>query len=71
MGCGQVIGILESFTERTPGSFLEMKDSCLSWHYRDADPDFGMTQAKNLHQHLDQVLCRVETETHTHTDNGS
>lgn len=48
MGCGQVIGILESFTERTPGSFLEMKDSCLSWHYRDADPDFGMTQAKNL-----------------------
>lgn len=52
---GQVIGILESFTERTPGSFLEMKDSCLSWHYRDADPDFGMTQAKNLHQHLDQV----------------
>jgi trehalose-6-phosphatase len=50
-----VIGILESFTERTPGSFLEMKDSCLSWHYRDADPDFGMTQAKNLHQHLDQV----------------
>lgn len=51
----QVMGILESFTERTPGSFLEVKDSCLAWHYRDADPDFGLSQAKNLHQHLDQV----------------
>lgn len=28
----------------------------MSWHYRDADPDFGMSQAKNLHQHLDQVI---------------
>lgn len=52
----EVMDILRSFTERTPGSFLEVKDSCLSWHYRDTDPDFGMSQAKTLHQHLDQML---------------
>ena len=34
----------ELFTDRTPGSFLEIKDSCLSWHDRDADPDFGVSQ---------------------------
>ena len=49
----QVMDIFESFTERTPGSFLEIKDSCLSWHYRDADPDFGVSQVK------------IKTETNT------
>ena len=39
-----VLNLLNSFTERTPGSFLEVKDSCLTWHYRDADPDFGIGQ---------------------------
>lgn len=51
----QVMGVLKRVTERTPGSFLEVKDSCLAWHYRDADPDFGMSQAKSLHQRFDEV----------------
>ncbi|CAM9967763.1 unnamed protein product, partial [Phaeothamnion confervicola] len=52
----QVLSILRNFTERTPGSHLETKDSGLTWHYRDADPEFGLAQAKNLQLHFDQML---------------
>ena len=52
----QVLTILQNFTERTPGSHLEQKDSGLTWHFKDADSDFGLTQAKNLQLHFDQML---------------
>ncbi|GLD98062.1 hypothetical protein PINS_up019285 [Pythium insidiosum] len=48
--------ILEHFTERTPGSLLEVKDCCYTWHFRDADPTFGLKQAKDLQLHFDQML---------------
>jgi hypothetical protein len=32
------------FTERTPGTYIEKKESSLTWHYRDADPNFGSWQ---------------------------
>lgn len=51
-----VESLLEHFTKRTPGSLLEAKDSCFTWHFRDADPDFGLNQAKDLQLHLDQML---------------
>ena len=51
----EVAPILESFTRQTPGSFLEANGSCVTWHYRDADPDFGDAQAKNLILHLEVV----------------
>ncbi|CAN0473487.1 unnamed protein product, partial [Discosporangium mesarthrocarpum] len=38
---GEVRAILQSFTDRTPGSFLELKDSGLTWHFQNTDPDFG------------------------------
>eukprot|EP00742_Colponemidia_sp_Colp-10_P008648 GILJ01009382.1.p1 GENE.GILJ01009382.1~~GILJ01009382.1.p1 ORF type:complete len:1037 (-),score=136.84 GILJ01009382.1:160-3270(-) len=49
-------GILEAYTQRTEGSFIERKGSALVWQYRDADPDFGGWQAKELTDHLEQVL---------------
>lgn len=36
--------IMETYAESTDGSFIEVKDSALVWHYRDADPDFGSWQ---------------------------
>ena len=44
------------YTESTDGSFIEAKESALVWHYRDADPDFGSWQAKEL---LDQTRRRL------------
>ena len=32
------------------------------WHYRDADPDFGSWQAKELLDHLEGVLANEPVE---------
>ena len=58
----EVTPILESFTRRTPGSALETTDARLCWYFRDADPDFGIQQAKNLQLHL-EVLTQREKST--------
>jgi len=54
--------IFQSYTERTDGSFIEAKESALVWHYRDADPDFGLMQAKELHDHLNSVLSNFPVQ---------
>ncbi|DBA83832.1 hypothetical protein WJX77_001850 [Trebouxia sp. C0004] len=51
-----VIPILEVYTESTDGSYLDVKESALVWHYKDADPDFGRWQAKELLDHLEGML---------------
>mmetsp|Transcript_6377 Transcript_6377/g.19782 ORF Transcript_6377/g.19782 Transcript_6377/m.19782 type:complete len:833 (-) Transcript_6377:104-2602(-) len=48
--------ILRTYAESTDGSYIEVKDSALVWSYRDADPDFGSWQAKELLDHLEGVL---------------
>ncbi len=40
--------VLESFVDRTPGSFIEEKNYSLAWHYRKTDPDFGNLRATEL-----------------------
>ncbi len=40
--------VLESFVDRTPGSFIEEKNYSLAWHYRKTDPDFGSLRATEL-----------------------
>lgn len=37
----EVKEIFEYYTERTTGSFIEMKKSSITWHYRASDPDWG------------------------------
>jgi trehalose 6-phosphate synthase/phosphatase len=51
-----VVPILEQYMEATDGSFIQSKESSFVWHYRDADPDFGAWQAKELIDHLESVL---------------
>lgn len=43
-----VMPLLEYYTERTPGAFIERKDSSVAWHYRDCDLDHGLWQASEL-----------------------
>nr|AXH37641.1 trehalose-6-phosphate synthase [Moringa oleifera] len=45
------------YTETTDGSNIESKESALVWHFQDADPDFGSCQAKELLDHLENVLA--------------
>ena len=35
-------GIIQNYTDRTDGSFVERKASALVWQYRDTDPDLGL-----------------------------
>lgn len=54
--------ILESYTESTDGSYVQDKESSIVWHFRDADPDFGSWQAKELVEHLEGLLVGAPVE---------
>lgn len=45
-----------TFAQRTTGSHIEQKKSSITWHYRNADPDYGSFQAKECQAHLENLL---------------
>jgi len=49
----RVIPIFQHFTERTPGSFFEDKETCLTWHFRSSEREFGQFRAQELRGLLD------------------
>jgi len=57
-----VLPILQEFASRTPGSMIEVKEINLSWHYRNADEDFGSWQAKELAVHLQDLAQKLPIE---------
>jgi len=58
----RVLTILRDFAERTPGARVEEKESCLAWHYRGADAEFGERQARELEVHLRELLSNQPVE---------
>lgn len=48
--------IMDIYIERTHGTYIEQKGSALIWQFRDADPEFGYMQSKELEEHLLSVL---------------
>jgi len=44
--------VFDYFTERTPRSFVDSRDTSLVWNYKYSDPEFGRTQANDLLQHM-------------------
>ncbi|PIA24959.1 hypothetical protein AQUCO_13600003v1 [Aquilegia coerulea] len=44
--------VFEYFTERTPRSHFELRETSLVWNYKYADVEFGRLQARDLLQHL-------------------
>ena len=49
--------VLESFVDRTPGSFIEEKNFSMAWHYRNTDPDFGVKRASELNTVLTSLIA--------------
>ncbi|KAI0519018.1 hypothetical protein KFK09_006457 [Dendrobium nobile] len=49
--------VMTLYTEATDGSYIEVKESALVWHHQYADPVFGSCQAKELLDHLENVLA--------------
>ncbi|DAZ96599.1 TPA: hypothetical protein N0F65_000165 [Lagenidium giganteum] len=60
--------VMDIYTQRTHGTYVEVKGSALLWQYRDADPEFGQLQAKELHDQLTQVLEHFQVEVLTGND---
>ena len=48
--------VMDVYTQRTHGTYIEVKGSAMLWQFRDADPEFGQLQAKELQDQLTQVL---------------
>ncbi|WJX47337.1 Trehalose-6-P synthase/phosphatase complex synthase subunit [Trifolium repens] len=44
--------VFEYFTERTPRSHFELRETSIIWNYKYADVEFGRLQARDLLQHL-------------------
>ncbi|MCK9277572.1 MAG: bifunctional alpha,alpha-trehalose-phosphate synthase (UDP-forming)/trehalose-phosphatase, partial [Methanoculleus sp.] len=49
---GEIYPLLELYTDRTPGAFIEEKDYSLVWHYRRTEPMLGAQRAKDLKDDL-------------------
>jgi trehalose 6-phosphate synthase/phosphatase len=54
--------LLESFTARVAGSFVEEKSASMAWHYRQVDPVFGRDQSRELRMHLGSVFAQGPLE---------
>lgn len=48
--------VMQIFVQRTHGTYVEEKGNALIWQFRDADPEFGFLQSKELEEHLKQIL---------------
>ncbi len=48
---------MASYVARTPGSFIERKHSGLAWHFRKAEPGFGLRQGHELAHHLTEYFA--------------
>jgi trehalose 6-phosphate synthase/phosphatase len=55
----EVYPILESWVDRTPGSFIEEKEFSLVWHYRRADSELGELRARELINNLSNITANL------------
>ncbi|EPE04302.1 glycosyltransferase family 20 protein [Ophiostoma piceae UAMH 11346] len=53
----EVIDVMQGYTDRVPGSFIERKRCALTWHYRLADPEQGVHMAKECQRQLEQGVA--------------
>jgi trehalose 6-phosphate synthase/phosphatase len=54
--------LMDAFTARVPGSFVEEKTASLAWHYRQVDPGFGAWQSRELRLKLCEALSQGPLE---------
>ncbi|SFU65017.1 trehalose 6-phosphate synthase/phosphatase [Pustulibacterium marinum] len=49
--------ILETFVDRTPGTFIEEKNFSLAWHFRKVDPELASQRAVELKTVLNSLIA--------------
>ncbi|TFG87203.1 MAG: bifunctional alpha,alpha-trehalose-phosphate synthase (UDP-forming)/trehalose-phosphatase [Chromatiales bacterium] len=55
---------LEQVSLLTPGTHVEEKQSALVWHYRKADPEFGLWRARGLLDELTAMAANLPVTVH-------
>jgi len=58
----EVYPILESWVDRTPGSFIEEKEFSLVWHYRKTDTKLGELRARELINNLSNITANLNLQ---------
>ncbi|QES87945.1 bifunctional alpha,alpha-trehalose-phosphate synthase (UDP-forming)/trehalose-phosphatase [Rhizosphaericola mali] len=51
-----VLPVIETITDKTPGSFIEDKSHSLVWHYRNADNELGKLRANEIMNDLNFII---------------
>lgn len=54
--------ILEIYTDRLPGSFIEEKQFALVWHFRRADPEMAVLRKRELVDELVQFTANIDIQ---------
>ena len=54
--------ILDVYTDRIPGSFVEEKEFSLVWHFRKADPEIASLKAKELMDDLVNFTANIDVQ---------
>jgi len=54
--------ILETYVDRTPGTFIEEKNYSLVWHFRKAEPEQGELRANELKEELRNMIANDNLE---------
>jgi trehalose 6-phosphate synthase/phosphatase len=58
----RVLPILLDYADRTPGALVEEKPAGFAWHFRMADPQYGLSQANEMRKHLTELLSNTPVE---------
>ncbi|UKJ88041.1 trehalose-6-phosphate synthase [Theileria orientalis] len=56
--------LFEQYVQRTPGSCLESKDSCVVFMFQNSDQEFGMLQANELNSALSLLMDGFPVDIH-------
>jgi trehalose 6-phosphate synthase/phosphatase len=57
-----LLPLFRMYVGRLPGSLLEVKDYSLAWHYRLAEPELGLSRAKELVDDLTQYTANFDVQ---------
>lgn len=58
----QILPLLEMFSDRLPGSFVEHKEFSLVWHYRNADPEQSKLRVRELVDTLTDLVAHRDLQ---------
>ncbi len=54
--------LMETYVDRTPGTFIEEKNYSLVWHYRKAEPEQGELRANEIKDELRNMIANYNLE---------